>query len=152
MLVAASLPIGLDLPYSTPVSERGLPPLATVIFFIDCINRGDVAALGQLMADDHALQVFDEAPLIGRQDNVEAWHGYAANFPSYAIHPHRVAEVGGRVAVVGHTTGSHLGLPDEEERVLTLIWVADVEHGLVRSWRLMEDSPQNRGRLGLDLG
>jgi ketosteroid isomerase-like protein len=133
------------------VSERVLPPVATAIAFIDCINRGDVPALGQLMTEDHALQVFDEAPLIGRQQNIEAWHEYAANFPSYVIYPHRVAEVGGRVAVVGHTTGSHLGLPDQEERTLTLIWVADVEHGLVRSWRLMEDSPKNRGRLGLDL-
>jgi hypothetical protein len=95
--------------------------------------------------------VFDEAPLIGRQTSIEAWHGYAADFPNYVIYPHRVAEDRGRVAVVGHTTGSHLGLPDQEERRLTLIWVADVDRGLVRSWRLMDDNPDNRARLGLDL-
>ena len=140
----------MNFAYDAAVPQRELPPVAAAISFIDSINRGDVAALGRLMTDDHALQVFDEAPLIGRHENIEAWHGYASKFPDYVIHVHRVAEDGGRVAVVGHTTGSHLGLPDEEERRLTLIWVADVDHGLVRSWRLVADNSENRARLGLD--
>jgi hypothetical protein len=103
------------------------------------------------MSDDHSLQVFDEPPLTGREPSIEAWHGYAASFPNYVIYPHRVAPAGSCVAVVGHTTGSHLGLPTAEEEKLTLIWVADIENGLVRSWRLIEDTRENRHRLGLDL-
>jgi hypothetical protein len=58
--------------------------------FIDCINRGDVEALGRPMSDDHSLYVFDELPVTGRTRNIEARHGYAASFPNYVIHPHRV--------------------------------------------------------------
>ena len=124
--------------------------MAVAIAFVDSINRGDVEALGRLMTEDHSLYVLDEPPVSGRARNVEAWRDYATSFPNYVIHPHRVAVDGSRVAVLGHTTGSHLGLADSEEEKLTLIWVAEVERGAVRSWRLIEDTGQNRHRLGLD--
>jgi hypothetical protein len=133
------------------VGERNLPPIAVAISFIDCINRGDVAGLGLLMTADHVLQVFDEAPIVGRHENVSAWTGYATSFPSYVIYPHRLAARGGRVAVLGHTTGSHLGLPDLEESALTLIWIAEIESGKVRLWQLVEDRAKNRAELGLEL-
>jgi ketosteroid isomerase-like protein len=134
-------------PTSTPASPRDV-----VADFIDCINRGDVAGLGRLMTDDHELRVFDEEPLRGKQANVDAWHGYAAAFPAYAIVVREVAERAGTVAVLGHTTDSHLGLPLEEERDLTLIWLADVSDGLVRSWTLVEDTPPARRAWGLASG
>jgi hypothetical protein len=125
--------------------------VAVAVAFIDAVNHGDVEALGLLMSDDHSLQVFDEPPLTGRARNIEAWHGYVTSFPNYVIYPHRVAATGSHVAVVGHTTASHLELPAEEEEKLTLIWVADVQDGVIRSWRLIEDTGENRHRLGLDL-
>jgi ketosteroid isomerase-like protein len=124
--------------------------VAVALAFIDCINRGDVDGLGWLMADEHALRVFDEPPIVGRAANVEAWRGYVDRFREYLVHPHRVAEDGDTVAVLGHTTGSHLGLPDEEECRLALIWVARIADGAVASWTLIDDSPANRRRLGLD--
>jgi hypothetical protein len=127
-----------------------LSPARVVLSFIECINAGDVQGLGRLMAQDHALKVFDEAPLIGCDANLAAWRGYAESYPDYVIVPHRIAEHGGVVAVLGHTTGSHLGLADEEESRLTLIWVAEVVEAAVRSWTLVEDSPGNRRRFRLD--
>ena len=127
-------------------------PRDVVADFVDCINRGDVAGLGELMTDDHELRVFDEEPLRGKQANVDAWRGYAAAFPAYTIVVREVAERGGRVAVLGHTTGSHLGLPAEEEQELTLIWLAEVSDGLVRSWTLVEDTPDARREWGLRNG
>jgi ketosteroid isomerase-like protein len=132
------------------MTERVLPPVATTISFIDRINRGDLEGLTALMTADHVLQVFDEPALVGKDANTEAWAGYASKFSKYVIYPHRIAALGGRVAIVGHTTGSHLGRPDAEEAALTVIWVADVEEGLLHSWQLMEDSPENRASLGLD--
>ncbi len=120
--------------------------------FIDCINRGDVEGLGALMTDEHTLQVFDELPLVGKAENIEAWWGYASSFPDYVIYPHQMSEDDGRVAVIGHTTGSHLGLPDGEEQNLTVIWEAQVDDGLLASWRIFEDTPRRRRELGLSSG
>jgi hypothetical protein len=71
--------------------RRPLPPVAAVISFIDCINRGDIDGLGLLMTDDHELAVFDEEPLCGKAPNIEAWNGYATAFPDYVIYPRVVA-------------------------------------------------------------
>jgi ketosteroid isomerase-like protein len=130
---------------------RQLPPVAAAIAFVDCINRGDLDTLGQLMSDDHALQVFEEPPPCGRTRNVEAWRGYVTSFPDYVIYPHRVAADGDRVAILGHTTGSHVALSDQQEEKRTLIWVAETDGRAVRSWRLTAHTEQNRHILGLDL-
>lgn len=52
------------------------------------------------------------------------------------------------VAVLGHTTGSHLGLTDQVERALSVIWLAEVREGQLRCWRLLEDTPDRRAELG----
>ena len=77
--------------------------------FIARINAGDVDGLGRLMTPDHQLIVFDEAPVVGRDENLEAWHDYVSSWPEYLIYPNEIVERGGDVAVIGHTTGSHLG-------------------------------------------
>lgn len=136
--------------HNDAMSPRALPPVPAVVSFIDCINCGDVDGLGRLMTEDHELKVFDEPALIGRDANIVAWRGYAEAFPNYFIYPHRIADVGGTVAVRGHTTGSHLGLPDDEESKLTLIWLGVVADGALRSWTLVEDNAVNRSGFGLD--
>jgi len=107
--------------------------------FVDCVNRGDVDGLARLMTEDHVLRVLDEDPVAGRAANVDGWRAYLAAAPRYAIHPRSVARSGGTVAILGHTSGSHLGLADEEERRHTLTWVAEVEDGRVRSWTITAD-------------
>src|SRR2546427_449958 len=104
------------------MARQPLPPTPAVISFIDCINRGDRDGLGALMTDDHTLTVLDEAPLIGRDANLDAWSGYFSSFPQYVIYPRAVVARGDRVAVLGTTTGSHLDLPDEEEMNLGVMW------------------------------
>src|SRR4051812_31031167 len=127
-----------------------LPPVAVAVSFIDAINRRDLHRLRALINNDHRLEVFDEEPLVGKRANIDAWRGYFDSFPGYIIYPHRIAETSGSVAILGHTTGSHLGLPDDQERTLTLIWIADVNVGTVPRWKLVEDSPTTRRLWGLD--
>jgi hypothetical protein len=131
------------------VPSEQLSAVTVVSTFIDCINRGDIDGLSVLMTDDHTLQVLDEAPLVGRLANVEAWRGYASAFPHYVIYPHEFCERGDAVAVLGHTTGSHLGLPDDEEQELTVIWFALVDRGRLSLWQIFEDDASRRREFGL---
>ena len=126
-----------------------LPPVAAVIGFIDAINRGDVDRLAALMSPDHQLQVHGEPPVAGREANREAWNGYVTAFPDYVINPDHIVHQGDDVLVLGSTTGSHLGLPDQEERQLGVIWRASVRHGLLALWQIVDDTPGQRALLGL---
>jgi ketosteroid isomerase-like protein len=125
-------------------------PDVVALSFIDCINRGDVEGLVALMTDDHELRIFDEPPVSGRQALRDGWTWYARSFPRYLIHPQQFAIKGDEAAVLGCTTGSHLGLPDDEERKLTLIWVAVADGPRLRSWTLIYDTPENRRSYGLE--
>jgi hypothetical protein len=126
-----------------------LPPLAVVLSFIDRINRTDLDGLCALMSDDHALRVLDEPPVAGREANRDAWREYMVTFPQYVIYPDRFAVDGNRVAVLGRTSGSHLGLPDAQELGLAVIWVAHVAGDQLSRWEIHEDTPANRISFGL---
>jgi len=41
------------------------------------------------------------------------------------------------------------GSPDAQERDLTVIWGAEVADGALATWRIVEDTPGSRARLGL---
>ena len=130
--------------------KKDSSPTSVALAFVDCINRGNLENLVALMSDDHRLEVYGVPPVIGREANTTAWRGYLTAFPRYAIYPRRVSADGGRVAILGHTTGSHLGLPDAEEREMTLIWVAEVRDGALECWRLVEDTASARTEFGLE--
>jgi hypothetical protein len=126
-----------------------MPPVAAVISFIDGINRGDVDHLAALLADHHRLHVFDEPPLEGRSASIDAWRAYTSSYPEYVIYPDRVVARSAEVVVLGHTTGSHLDLADEQESGLTLLWRAIVTEGRLNLWQLMTDTPGRRTEFGL---
>jgi hypothetical protein len=126
-----------------------LPPVAVVVGFMDAINRGAVDRLVTLMSPGHRLQVLQEPAVTGREANRDAWNGYVSAFPDYVIYPDRLVERGDDVLVLGSTTGSHLGLPDHEERPLGVIWRATVHAGLVTLWQVIEDMPGQRALLML---
>jgi hypothetical protein len=129
---------------------RLLPPLAAVLAFIDCINHGDLDGLLALMTDDHRLLILDEPLATGRELLRRAWQSYFDAIPDYVIYPWRFAEQpGGLVAVLGSTTGSHLGVPDEEERRLQVLWTAEVVDVLLKTWSIADDSIEARRDLHL---
>jgi hypothetical protein len=123
--------------------------VAAVIGFIDAINRGDVDRLAALMSPGHRLQVLQESPVTGREANRDAWNGYVTAYPDYVIYPTHLVDRGDDVLVLGSTSGSHLGLSDQEERQLKVIWRATVHDGLLMLWQIIEDTPGHRALLGL---
>jgi hypothetical protein len=71
-----------------------------------------------------------------------------SSFPDYVISPRLITADGAAVAVLGMTSGSHLGLPDEEEMRLGVIWRAHVVGGRLSLWRVADDTPE-RAQLGI---
>ena len=54
--------------------------------------------------------------------------------------------------MLGTATGSHLGLPNDEELQLGVIWLADVAGGVLSSWQVVDDTPEARRRYGVLAG
>jgi ketosteroid isomerase-like protein len=127
-------------------------PVAAVVRFVDAVNRGDLDGLAATLHPDHRLEILDEDPVVGVDANRSAWRAYIDAFPTYVIEPRHLVVHGARVTVLGVTTGSHLGLPDEEERRLPVLWEADVAEGLLLRWAIVEDTPEARRAGGLPLG
>jgi len=97
---------------------------------------------------NHALQAFDEEPLSAASRTSRRGAAPSPRFPTTSST--RGASVPGDVAAVqGHTTGSHLALPDEEEFAQSLIRLAAIADGAVRRWRLVEDTAALRREHGL---
>jgi hypothetical protein len=51
--------------------------------------------------------------------------------------------------VLGTTTGSHVGLAADDERRLGVIWLAAVDGGRLSSWHILDDTADERERLGI---
>ena len=125
------------------------PAVAIAISFIDAINRQDLKVMSSLMSDGHELRVLDEPPVAGREANMDAWRGYFDLCPHYIIYPEQIGETADDAAILGYTTGSHLALPDDEERLLKVIWRAETTpDGRVAVWEFRDDSASLRTRLG----
>ena len=142
--------VGLLVPRAklSAVPRQPTPPIAAALSFVDAINQQDLDRLTALMSEDHRLCIFDEPPVIGREQNRQAWNGYFTSFADYVIYPSQITEQDGIVAILGVTTGSHLGLPDDEERQESLLWLARVQSGRVVEWSLVQDTPEARERHG----
>jgi ketosteroid isomerase-like protein len=128
--------------------SRSPNPSEVVANFIDCINRGDLNEIAALLSDDHRMVVLDEAALCGRNASIDAWKAYLSSFPDYLIFRRHTTAHGSRVAVLGTTSGSHLGLVPEEEMKVTVIWLAEVVDGRLAGWQVAEDTPELRLAVG----
>ena len=125
-------------------------PLDLAFRFVECINRRDIDSLAELMTDDHVFIDLSGEEHHGRDAMVEGWRSYFTQFPEYMIHLAAAYILGDKVALVGRTTGSHIGQPRHEEFQGTVIWVAETRQGKLKRWQLVDDTPPNRTSLGLE--
>jgi len=63
--------------------------------------------------------------------------------------PRVIADSDDRVAMLDSTTGSRVGLADEAEVRLPVVWLAAVLDGRLSRWPILEDAPSLRRDLGL---
>lgn len=116
---------------------------ATVLDFIDRINRHDADQLAELMAEDHVFVDSLGQTVRGRETMRSGWRGYFALCPDYRISHDEIFQDGNVVAIFGAAGGTIAAggkLPAENQWRIPAAWRAVVESGLVKEWRVYADN------------
>jgi ketosteroid isomerase-like protein len=114
------------------------------IAFNEAINRRDLDALEALMTDDHTFIDSDDNVLAGKEEVLGAWNGFFDAFPDYRNDWSRVISTGGTLTAVGRSVCSTEPALDGPA-----IWTARIGDNQVSEWRVYNDTPANRARLGI---
>jgi ketosteroid isomerase-like protein len=114
------------------------------VAFNDAINRRDLRALAALMTDGHTFVDSADVRLAGKDAVVEAWRGFFEAFPDYRNDWTHVITVGDAVVAVGCSA-----CPTEPELDGPAIWTATTDGDRISEWRVLDDTPANRRRVGL---
>ena len=117
---------------------------SAAIAFNEAINRRDLDSLDRLMADDHTFIDSDDNVLSGKEEVLKAWEGFFEAFSDYRNDWSKVMPVGGTLTAVGRSVCSTEPALDGPA-----IWTARIGEGKVSEWRVYEDTPANRARLGI---
>ncbi len=75
----------------------------------------------------------------------DGWHGYFRDYSDYKIHEKHIIISGTGAALIGDTTGCHVG--PEVEREWIILWTAEVRDDLLSEWRIYSDVHEVRERL-----
>jgi ketosteroid isomerase-like protein len=115
----------------------------TVLGFLDRINRHDVDQLAESMTEDHVFIDSLGNSVSGRETMRSGWRNYFAFCPDYWVLHEAVFPGGDLVAVFG-TAGGTLAadgklLPENAWRT-PAAWLATVQSGLVKQWRVYADN------------
>jgi ketosteroid isomerase-like protein len=111
--------------------------------FNEFVSARDLDGLAALMTHDHTF--IDTADKItrGKEKALEAWRGFFQHFPDYRNLFDTFTIESDSVTVVGHSVCSDKRLEGPA------IWTAKVRGNQVAEWRVYEDTPANRRRLGV---
>jgi len=109
---------------------KGLSPRTIIQRFVEHVNQGNIEGVNSLVSPD--IVFTDIAGRVYREQ--EFMENYMREFPNYKIHVDHLFQGGDGVAIVGHTTGSHVPADIEEKEVL--VWTAEVTDGLISEWRI----------------
>jgi ketosteroid isomerase-like protein len=120
------------------------PSNSPAIAFNEAINRRDLSALEELMTDDHAFIDSADGAVTGKQAVLRAWEGFFEAFPDYRNEWSAVMPKGGAIVATGRSVCSNEPALDGPA-----IWTAETRDGKVSEWRVYEDTPANRRRLGV---
>lgn len=123
----------------------------TALAFVENINQSDIKGVIALLSPDTTYVDLAGKRKRGKKQLADCWENYLEAHPDYQIYIHRIFEIENGVVLVGHTTGSHLNLPDEVEfHQQGLIWLAGVMDDLIDSWQLYQDTVENELTLELE--
>ncbi len=124
-------------------------PVRTALDYITAINENNLDTITRMMTDDHLFVDIDLEEIYRHDTLVSWWKFYMEHWPAYHIYVSEIYHNGDQVIIIGRTTGSHTGIPEDREFKQSLIWFCEVEGNKVKHWHLYYDTPENRDRFKL---
>ena len=125
-----------------PVMKETSHDADVVAAFIAAINRHDVAALADLMTEDHTFIDSQGGRVSGRKEMLAGSKAYFAMFPDYEILVDATLYQNGTVAVFGSVSGTYngkRGLVQKNRIAMPAAWKANVADGKVKLWQVYCD-------------
>ncbi len=110
--------------------------------FNEGINRQDAELLADLMTDDHCFVDSAHNAICGKAKALQAWSGFFAAFPDYRNVFETATSTNDMVLLTGHSLCSDKRLDGRA------LWTAKIRGNKIAEWRVYEDTPENRRRLG----
>jgi uncharacterized protein (TIGR02246 family) len=117
--------------------------VSTVVEFLDRINQHDADRLAEYMTEDHVFIDSLGQSVSGREKMRSGWRGYFAFCPDYWVTHEEIFSSGNRAAVFGAAGGTLAAdgkLPPENRWRASAAWLAIVEGGLIKQWRVYADN------------
>jgi hypothetical protein len=122
-----------------------------ILSFVEMINNGDIEGIQALLAPNHTFIDLEGKTHKGAAVTAQIWRDYLSDNPDYKIFVRQAYQSGDRVVLIGHTTGSHLNLPEIVEfHTEGVIWIAHTRDDKVTAWQILEDTLENYKRLALE--
>jgi ketosteroid isomerase-like protein len=118
-------------------------PIQTVLRFLEIINQHEPDELAKLMTADHVFIDSLGQQVVGRENMTRGWHGYFSLCPDYWVSHDEILVSENRVAVFGAAGGTIAAdgrLPRENRWRISAAWLAVVDTGLVKQWRVYADN------------
>jgi len=119
-----------------------MSPAETVLHFLERIER-DVDKLAELMTEDHLFVDSLGQAVRGREKMRAGWRNYYAFCADYWVSHEEIFQNGNKVAVFGAAGGTIAPtskVPPEHQWRTQAAWLAVVEEGLVKQWRVYADN------------
>ena len=125
-----------------PIMKETSHDAGIIAAFIAAINRHDVAALADLMSEDHTFIDSLGGRVSGRKEMVAGWKAYFAMFPDFEILMDTTLTDNGTVAIFGSVSGTYngkRGLVQKNRIAMPAAWKANVADGKVKLWQVYCD-------------
>jgi ketosteroid isomerase-like protein len=119
------------------------PAVDTVLQFLERINQHNADKLAELMTEDHIFIDSVGQSVSGRENMRCGWRSYYAFCPDYWVTYEEIIPRGDLVAVFGAAGGTIAAdgkLPPENKWRTSAAWLAIVDRGLVKQWRVYADN------------
>jgi ketosteroid isomerase-like protein len=115
----------------------------TILRFMDHINQHDADKLAECLTENHVFIDSLGQSVNGREKMRFGWRAYFAFCPDYWVSHQEIFPSGNLVAVFGAAGGTIAAdgkLPPENKWRTSAAWLATVEAGLVKQWRVYADN------------